>query len=55
MIADDELGEIASRAEDPHAQQCASWRREMDLAVVHEQTDYNESNLSRVYQSRHES
>jgi hypothetical protein len=27
----------------------------MDLAVVHEQTDYNEASPPRVYQSRRES
>ena len=46
MIADDELGQIASGAQDAHAQKCAGRRREMDLAVVHEQVDYNECLLT---------
>ena len=37
LIAHDLLGDIASRAEDLHAQERAGRRREMDLAVVHEQ------------------
>ena len=55
MVADDQLGQIASRAEDAHAQKCAGRRREMDLAVIHEQTDYNESYFRTLYQSRRES
>ncbi len=55
VIADDELGQIASSTQDAHAQKCAGRRPEMDLAVVHEQVDYNECFVRTLYQRASES
>ncbi len=42
LIGHDQLGDVAPGTENPHAQERARWRREMDLAVAHERyaTDF---------------
>ena len=42
LIGHDQLGDVAARTENPHAQERARLRREMDLAVAHERyaTDF---------------
>jgi hypothetical protein len=43
FIGDDEFGDIAPGTQDPHAQERARMRREMELAVAHERyaTNFN--------------
>ncbi len=52
MVADDLLGQIAPGAEDAHTEKRAGRRREMDLAVIHERTDYNELTFAHYTRAR---